>query len=235
MRKGFALGLVLLGAGGAWLTMRLTVGHGPPSGVEARAVQSAGGTGLEGDRDAEIVELQRRVTRLEQAERARAQKAGEALRAETEAAAEDEGRKSRLAKLQRLPAAELEAKMFASYFASLDDKRRAEGIDPIWAGDMKALLRRAEGGAGALASLSVQSVDCGRTLCRVEITSADEDSKNGAIDELLRKLGPELPQASVQVIPASNRVTAYFARNGTDLPNMESPERLAADLAIDLP
>src|SRR5688572_18555167 len=89
MRKGFALGLVLLGAGGAWLTMRLTLGHGSPSGVEARAVQSADGTGLEGDRDAEIVELQRRVTRLEQAERARAQKAGETLRAETEAAAED--------------------------------------------------------------------------------------------------------------------------------------------------
>jgi hypothetical protein len=40
----------------------------------------------------------------------------------------------------------------------------------------------------------------------------------------------ELPQASVQVTPGSNRVTAYFGRNGTDLPNMESPERIVAEL-----
>lgn len=229
MRKGLALGLVLLGAGGAWLGTRLASGQGR-SGVEVGAAQTASGGTPDGDRDTEIAELRRRLARLEQGERARGQSAGEALSAETEAAAEKEARKARLAKLRQLPPAELEAKMFSRYFASLDDKRRAEGVDSLWAGDMNAQLRHGDGGSGALASLSVRSVDCGRTLCRVELTSADEESKDGAINELLRKVNGELPQASVQVTPGSNRVTAYFARNGTDLPNMESPERLVADL-----
>ncbi|HEY0707877.1 MAG TPA: hypothetical protein VGG33_13825 [Polyangia bacterium] len=225
MHKGVALGLVLLGAGGAWVGTRLASGEERP-GIAGGAF--APENAPDRNQDTEISELRHRLAQLEQAERARRQAAGETLRADTEARAEDEARKSRLEKLRRIPAAELEAKMFARYFASLDEKRHAEGVDAIWAGDMNALLSRGVGSVGA--ALDVRTVDCGRTLCRVELTSANEDSKEGAINELLRKIGPELPQASVHVTPGSNRVTAYLARAGTDLPNMESPERLVADL-----
>ena len=229
MNKLLAFVLVLIVAGGAWLGTRLAPGSGHPS-AQVPTEERAPGDAPNGDLGTEVAELRRRLARLEQGEVARGQTAGQALRAETAAAAEKTARKATLDKIRRHYTPELEAKMFAGYFGTLDEKRRTEGVDPMWAGDMNALFRRRAGGDGALASLNVQTVDCGRTLCRVELKSSNDVEKQLAISELLMKVSAELPEASVQVVPGSNQVTAYFARTGTELPAIQSPERLVADL-----
>jgi hypothetical protein len=125
---------------------------------------------------------------------------------------------------------EQEAKMFTSYFDGLDALRLAEGVDQTWARGVDALLRGSLHGEGAIATLAARSVECGRTLCRIELQSSDPLQQRMALSELLDKLGEQLPQASVHVPPGTNHMTAYLAREGTNLPAMESPERLVADL-----
>ena len=93
-------------------------------------------------------DLRRRLARLEQGEVARGQTAGQALRAETAATAEKTARKATLDKIRKHYTPALEARMFADYFGTLDEKRRAEGVDAMWAGDMSALFRRGAGGDG---------------------------------------------------------------------------------------
>jgi hypothetical protein len=219
----------LLAAGAAWFGPRAherPLGGGPASG------ESAGPTGqpTTAELTGELAALRQRLSRLEQGEAARGQRVGSGLRADAEADAQRAARKQLADKLKKYSSPELDNKMFAGYFTTLDGVRRAEGVDLAWARDMDAFVRQGAAGNGAPASLAVQAVDCGRTLCRIELTVAEGAPKQAALAAFIMKVGPQLPQGSVHAPVGSNQVTAYFARSGTDLPPMESPEHLVADL-----
>jgi hypothetical protein len=224
--RTFAIFLVVagtLGAGVAWKRSRPRPATQPQEAAEESAPSRAA---LED----ELATLRRRLAKLERDDAARGQAAGAGLQAGAEEAARAAEHKAAIAKLKKYYTPELEAKMFTSYFDGLDGIRRAEGVDQAWARGVESLLRASLHGEGAVATLAARSVECGRTLCRIELQSSDPVQQRVALSELLQKLGEQLPQASVHVPPGTNHMTAYLAREGTNLPAMDSPERLVADL-----
>ncbi|HVZ75042.1 MAG TPA: hypothetical protein VHJ20_21820 [Polyangia bacterium] len=179
----------------------------------------------------ELEALRKRVANMERSERVRGQAEGKTLGAQVEDEAHKQDEAARQEKVRKYYTPELEAKLFTSYFAGLDEVRRAEGVDLPWARGIEASVRKSlSGGGRAIGTLQIPSVECGRTLCRMELASTDAVTKDLALAELLQAIGPELPQVSVFVPVGSNRMTGYFARPGTDLPPMPSAEDLVADL-----
>lgn len=178
----------------------------------------------------ELASLRRRLSKLEGESSARGQAAGSELRAEVDSAEKKAARQQLAEKVKKYYTPELEAKRFATYFDGLDQARRAEGVDPQWATAMQASVTHALAGQGAIATLAARSVECGRTLCRIELDAKDEGQKAAAVGVLLQGVAGELPTASVHVPVGSGRITAYFARPGSELPAMATPESLVAEL-----
>lgn len=193
--------------------------------VQEEATEEASGGG-----GAELASLRRRLARLEAESSARGQAAGGELRAEVESAEKVAARQQLAEKVKKYYTPELEAKLFTTYFDGLDQARRAEGVDPQWATAMQASVTRALTEQGAIATLAARSVECGRTLCRIELDAKDPSQKTAAIGEFLLGVGADLPTASVHVPVGSGHVTAYFARPGSELPAMATRESLVAEL-----
>lgn len=183
------------------------------------------------DVGAELAALRSRVAKMEGTERGHGATAGKRLANDAEEAAREAAREQLAEKVNKHYTPELEAKRFGTYFAGLDEARRAEGVDLPFQQGIEATLRKAlTSGDPALGTLRVPSVECGHTLCRFELEAGDDALKNAAVATLLDRMGPSLPTASVYTPPGSDRVVAYFAKTGSDLPPMASVEELVADL-----
>jgi len=183
----------------------------------------------------EVAALRERLARVEQAQKAQGQTRGEELVATAREVARVAGQhatqEALQAKVDKYYTRELEAKRFQTYFGELDERRRSEGVDLPCAAKIQAAVRRSlQGGSGALAKLTVPSAECGHTLCRLELQVSDPTAKATALGEFLNHIGHDLPTMSVFVPPDSDRMTAYFARPGSDLPPMQSVEDLVANL-----
>jgi hypothetical protein len=193
--------------------------------VEEAATEEGSGGGA-----TELAALRRRLARLEGESSAREQVAGGELRADVDRAEKVAARQQLAEKVKKYYTPELEAKRFTTYFDGLDQVRRAEGVDPQWATAMQASVTHALTEQGAIATLAARSVECGRTLCRIELDAKDASQKTAAIGEFLLGIGGDLPTASVHVPVSSGPITAYFARPGSELPAMATPESLVAEL-----
>jgi hypothetical protein len=173
------------------------------------------GASTNAELSAEVLAMQRRLAEIE---RERAQAKPPAI-AEADVSPEAE------AKPKQPNTPETEAKAFTAYFSRLDGLRRAEGVDAPWAQAMDTAVRRTLSTPGPMSSLSAQSIDCGRTLCRIELRCSNPTQKQLGLGQLLMKEGTDLPQASVFVPVDSDQVIAYFARAGVNLPAMDSAEQ----------
>jgi hypothetical protein len=228
MRKRFFLAALVMGAALGALGTRLAKPKAQTSAPAAEEGAPSNNATPEATLAEELAQLRRRVASME---RARGKTEGTQLEAAAATEASQQAKEALQEKVKKYYTPQLEAKLFTSYFAGLDDLRRAEGIDLPWARGIQASVRRSlQSGSRALATLQVPSVECGRTLCRMELASTDETTKGVALSELLQSIGPELPEVSDFVPTDSNEMTAYFARPGANLPPMPSAEDLVADL-----
>jgi hypothetical protein len=183
------------------------------------------------DVSSELAALRARLARMEQADRARGEVTGNKLAADAESAANAAAREQLTERINRVYTPAVEAKRFGTYFAGLDNLRRTEGVDLPFQQHVHAAIEKAlASGSTGLATLKVPSVECGRTLCRVEIDSSNPALKSVAITELTAQVAGDLPTASVFVPPDSNHMVAYFAKAGADLPDMEPLDQVVADL-----
>jgi hypothetical protein len=218
---GAGIALVVVRSSGRWKSERVAGRADPIEETEGGSTRSGA---------SELEALRRRIARMENTEQARGEVAGSELTKSAEEAALGASQKALKAKIDKYYTPAMEAKRFDSYFSQLDEVRRAEGVDVAWAQESQAAVRQAlQGGSAMLSKLSLSSVECGRTLCRVELKSADATGKMG-LTEWLAKVGGQLPEASVFVPPEGNHMTAYLAKPGASLPAMESLEHLVADL-----
>lgn len=194
------------------------------------SVEEAEGASTGRADDGDVAALRRRLAKLEGESAARGQAAGQGLNDEATKVAEAAARTQLQEKVKKYYTPALEAKRFTDYFAGLDRARHAEGVDPVWAATVQATVARTLAGTGSIATLAMRSVECGRTLCRMEVDAKDEGVKAAAIGELLQGVGGELPTASVHVPVGGGPVVAYLARQGTELPAMQTAEALVAEL-----
>lgn len=222
--------VVLAALGGVGLGLFAARTWGRPPRADGRAEEEAAAETASDGTSADVAALRRRLARLESESAARGQAAGRELSAESSATEAAAARQRLQEKVKKHYTPELEARRFGTYFDGLDQARRAEGVDLPWAAAIQADVQRALAEKGSVATLAARSVECGRTLCRIELDAKDEGLKAAAIGELLQSVADDLPTASVHVPVGSGRVTAYFARPGTDLPAMETPEALVAEL-----
>jgi len=227
MNRQLLVAVLLVGAGATFFGGRLI---GRPTRRASDNPAASERPDVSPDLTAEVAELRRRLARIEQGEASRGQTLGSSLRTDAEEEARRIARKQADEKLRKYYSPELESKIFTGYFNTLDGIRRGEGVDVSWAREIDTFVHRGVQNDANLASLNVQSVDCGRSLCRVELRSSNEAQKKMALGAFIMKMGPQLPQASIHVPLGSNQVTAYFARPGAELPPMDSPDQLIADL-----
>lgn len=227
-----AIGVFLAGVSATLVVVSASRHFGRGKGAERETpqTQTAGSGAATSDLSEEMAALRERLARMEQSERLRGEAGGKILIAAADEAAKGAAQKQLEEKINRYYTPEFEASVFTSYFSTLDETRRAEGVDLAWGHEIQAFVRNSLRETRALSPLSAQSVECGRTLCRMELKSSEPLLKRRALTEFIQKMGPQLPQVSVFVPEGSDRMTAYFARPGADLPAMKSPEELVADL-----
>jgi hypothetical protein len=171
---------------------------------------------------ADTADLQRRVQRLERVQGASVMMA---------AALSRKGENAPAAEQQETPAEGLdseeikrnEKEQFDLYFAGLDHVRESERKDAAWASEVAQLTEKVAAASklDGLA-LKVGKVDCGATLCRVEILFRGETFALAprGIMAFVQGVGQALPEASVFNDQDNRRAIGYFARRGTSLPRM---------------
>jgi hypothetical protein len=95
--------------------------------------------------------------------------------------------------------------------------------DPIWSGETLDRINSAVA-AGELAATSAQDVECGATLCRVEVTHKDRHGRSVFEQRLSAAVAELSPQAMIQTVEnedGSISTVLYLARDGHDFPQPE--------------
>lgn len=112
---------------------------------------------------------------------------------------------------------EEEAEGFKTYFGELDLRRNAEPRDAVWQTQVERKILDVL--TGELAGSKMQEVDCGKTLCRLEVQHRDLPAQHLFMQYFHPQLGTFLPQASLYSPPGSLTTDVYLAREGHSLPS----------------
>lgn len=137
--------------------------------------------------------------------------------ADDEAANDDDDEQSweeRLAK---------ERRNFGVYFGTLDKLRTAEGRDDAWSGNAETAITETLAGEDYSGS-KLDRVECGATLCRVEVRHDNEMARAHFVGTFMRAIATLVDQGSVLSQIGSNESVGYFARNGNRLPPYRAVE-----------
>lgn len=213
----------LVGAGVfCWLLALHTCDNGPLErrGGPAEAIRSNGPLANAGARPRTTAASLKRPARSEVSGRARG--TNMSVPAPSEASAE-QAVQGKLDEDSPVPTLAEETASFGAYFERLDARRAREGPDPDWGNVFVQAARSAmetlRAQPGLFAASSIAAVDCGRTLCRLEIQNDDDGAARLLQGPLIARIGEAAPSATAYVVPGTGRAVFYFARAGSDLPS----------------
>jgi hypothetical protein len=115
-----------------------------------------------------------------------------------------------------------ETAMFGTYFQELDHLRQSQGTDREW-NDIftqaaQSAMHELQARQPAFAKSAIRQVECGHTLCRLEIQNDDDGLARRVQDPLIHGIGAAAPSATAYRVPETGLTRFYFARPGSDLP-----------------
>lgn len=102
----------------------------------------------------------------------------------------------------------------------LDSVIRSQEPDDVWAASMRDCV---QGAFRDQATVSVDSVECGQTLCRIEVlgtTPGDSGTEQARL--ALARVAPANSEQTLRATlpPASPKLVVYMTRENTPLPNL---------------
>jgi hypothetical protein len=137
--------------------------------------------------------------------------------ASDESAAQRQGARSR-DELDPVVALQQERAYFSTYFSELDARRGAETPDERFGAAVRDHVGSMMEEMADLAHSTIDTIDCGATLCRIEASHADDHAKGQFMLLFSHHAAPLLNDGTTQADPDTLKTTGYFAREGFERP-----------------
>lgn len=188
-------------------------------------------------RDEEMAALKARLARLEARDLAAAIQAQQFAAPAVSAAAESGERRGnegseRERKIARWMddhyTPEVQGRVFGRYFADVDQVRLSETRDKAWSDSVSRDLQKLVDETPAFSGTQVEKLECGGTLCRLNVQVDDPKKRNKLLHAIQSQL--HFDEASAYMPGHERKMETYLARQGATLPFFDQLKYVEAEM-----